>query len=221
MLDTRVGIVVDGALAHEYISAAKEGRVWAIESTPPLLRSLENALLSSLDLGNGRLVSGDLGLVPSYQPSVSFSVSVRVVSESGSACPELWVKNNGDCTLEQLDVCVGENSGDQRVWTAQWICRPVSEEGLHMSLHVRQSADALSALEGRRHDTPQVLDLFISRFSDSHAPPRATSPLGRAQVLTASHVFSETLQHHEHRSNSGEFSVHPLFGRWVAEDSPA
>ncbi|KAJ2818324.1 hypothetical protein GGI24_005132, partial [Coemansia furcata] len=223
MLDTRVGIVVDGALAHEYISAAKEGRVWAIESTRPLLRSVDNVLLSSLDLGNGRLVSGDLGLVPSYQPSVSFSVSVRVVSECGSnACPELWVKNNGDCTLEQLDVYVGEDSGDQRVWTAQWICRPVSEEGLHVSLHVRQSADALSALEGRRLDTPQVLDLFISRFSDSHAPPRAASPLGRAQVLPANHVFSETLQHHEHRSSSsGEFSVHPLFGRWVAEDSPA
>ncbi|KAJ2023325.1 hypothetical protein IWW57_004163, partial [Coemansia sp. S610] len=31
----------------------------------------------------------------------------------------------------------------------------------------------------------------------------------------------ETLRHHEHRGKGGEVSAHPLFSRWVAEDSPA
>ncbi|KAJ2884035.1 hypothetical protein H4R27_002381 [Coemansia aciculifera] len=239
MLETRVGIVVDGALAHEYILAAEEGTVWKIESTsaPPLLRCLTSPLplLSSLDLGNGRLVPGTLGLTPSYQPTTSFSVRVQLVSERGSgASPELWVKKNGDCTLEQLDVCesdVEQGDADRRAWTAQWLCGSVRDEGLHMSLHVRQSADTLSALEGRRHDdrTPRVLDLFISKFtipsdSDSPIPPLATLPLdnAKAQMLPTTHVFYETLRHHEHRSsNSGDVSAHPLFGRWVAEDSPA
>ncbi|KAJ2328742.1 hypothetical protein GGH92_009813, partial [Coemansia sp. RSA 2673] len=236
MLETRVGIVVDGALAHEYIlDASKEGTVWKIESTsaPPLLRCLTSplSLLSSLDLGNGRLIPGALGITPSYQPTTSFSVTVQLVSERGSvASPELWVKNNGGCTLEQLDVCESDEQGnaDRRMWTAQWLCGSVRDEGLHMSLHVRQSADTLSALEGRRHEdmAPRVLDLFVSKFtipdSDSHTPLLAALPLDKTQVLPTTHVFYETLRHHEYRNNnSGDVSVHPLFGRWVAEDSPA
>ncbi|KAJ2068694.1 hypothetical protein GGI08_000736 [Coemansia sp. S2] len=215
--------------------ASKEGTVWKIESTsaPPLLRCLTSplALLSSLDLGNGRLIPGTLGLTPSYQPTTSFSVTVQLVSERGSvASPELWVKNNGGCTLEQLDVCESDEQvdADRRMWTTQWLCGSVREEGLHMSLHVRQSADTLSALEGRRHEdmTSRVLDLFVSKFtipdSDSPTPPLAALPLDKAQVLPTTHVFYETLRHHEYRNNnSGDVSVHPLFGRWVAEDSPA
>ncbi|KAJ2732376.1 hypothetical protein IW152_003849 [Coemansia sp. BCRC 34962] len=224
-MEVRVGIVVDGAQAHEYILTAE---AWKIESAPPLLRCLTGQpLLSSLDLGNGRLVPGSLGLAPSYQPTTSFGVRVHIISANGS--PEVWVKKNEDCTLEQLDVCpsVGHDA-DRRAWAAQWLCGSVREEGLHVSLHVRQSADTLSALEGRRHgdEVSWVLDLFIGNFSappDPHTPPPVALPLdnSRAQALPTSHVFCETLKHHKHRSMGGEVSVHPLFSRWVAEDSPA
>ncbi|KAJ2478972.1 hypothetical protein IWW47_006064, partial [Coemansia sp. RSA 2052] len=127
--------------------------------------------------------------------------------QDSRASPELWVKKAVDGPLQKLNVCESEvaQSGDRQTWTTQWICdSSVGEAGLHVSLHMGQAADTLSALEGRRHETAPscVLDLFIDKF----ATP------------------TETLQHREHRSRADsneEYSAHPLFSRWVAEDSPA
>ncbi|KAJ2745672.1 hypothetical protein GGI20_001997 [Coemansia sp. BCRC 34301] len=246
MLETRVGIIVDGALAHEYILTGDE-LVWRIEasspaSAPPLLRCLASPLLPSasllsLDLGSGRLVPSSLGLVPSYQPTTSFSMHVHLSASDerdSRASPELWVRKAVDGPLQKLAVCESEvaQDGDRQAWTAHWLCDSASERDLQVSLHIGQAVDTLSALEGRRPDkAPCVLDLFVDKFatpplsSGLHEPSPSSSLNGaRAQMLPATHVFSETLRHYEHRSSDKgdeEYSAHPLFGRWVAEDSPA
>ncbi|KAJ2888289.1 hypothetical protein IWW38_004968, partial [Coemansia aciculifera] len=157
--------------------------------------------------------------------------------------PELWVKPQASGeTLQQLAVCLSDTpgddgDGDNRTWTAQWTCEPEAcQDGpQHVSLHMGQAVDTLGALEGRRRpDKPlSVLDFFVDKFATPLPPKLDTLKLGsaeveaRARVLPDTHVFSETLRHYEHRSNgsgnedSEEYSAHPLFSRWVAEDSPA
>ncbi|KAJ2003369.1 hypothetical protein GGI04_002991 [Coemansia thaxteri] len=236
-MEVKIDIVVDGALAHSYRLAEKT--TWHIapgdpkgSHSLPLLRSIPSLPTSpALSLG-GRIVPADLGLVPSYQVKRTLSVQVHMSGSGDRQSPEVSVRRGAGGVAspggsEQRVAVHNEAAGR---WTAEWSCGPdAGGGGGHVTVHMSvdgHAADTLSALEGRR-GRACVLGLFVGGGAAAGAPSDE-----RPRELAATHVFHEMLQYSDVRRQEaaaaaetadGESGVglHPLFGRWVAEDSPA
>ncbi|KAJ2448744.1 hypothetical protein EV183_005281 [Coemansia sp. RSA 2336] len=189
----------------EYVLDNTCWRMQTAGREPPLLRPIGKRGVWGAVAIDDTEIPAQLGVVPAYMGPHS-ELQVSVVSsgaEHGGLSVAVSVQSKNEAASSQhVDVRQATKPDAAR---AQW------------------RADS-SMLRGRTGIvTVQIAGHAGSRAASfafyAGAPAQPPEPAQEA-VVGSEHVFGEMLQHHAHRAGETEQSQHPLFGRWVAEDSP-
>ncbi|KAJ2157340.1 hypothetical protein GGF46_004575 [Coemansia sp. RSA 552] len=192
--------------AHEYVQTKAGWRISAGLLLRPAPESREQS--AALDMQGVEVAAGS-GIVPAYPGPVDVGVSGRVLS-AVSLVPEVAVQAKEQ--RRALDVRRTMDSDGRRAFYATLgrdQCRELlgGQDGV------------LSVVISFGHVT-HSLAVHMSADQQSHQAAAAKPVLEEAEALAPeTHVFHSMLRHREAR-RGGPDSRHPLFGQWVAEDSP-
>ncbi|KAJ2500414.1 hypothetical protein GGH96_002742 [Coemansia sp. RSA 1972] len=220
-----------GKRTHEYVLAGNGWRVDTAGGEPPLLRPIRNrGLWSQLTIDEAVIPAG-LGLVPAYMgPLAGLQVSVRSRSmldqtDSAELAVAIGVQHaDEESSSQHIEVLRDAATPGQRVLSAVWRadrCDALRARAGMVTVQISGHAGRIAA----RFDFYAGTDGSTSSVAKGSTAEHAVS--SGAEHVDETHVFSEMLQHREQRKHGGSESsdssnaTHPLFGRWVAEDSPA
>ncbi|KAI9481766.1 hypothetical protein IWW42_004951 [Coemansia sp. RSA 1085] len=205
----RLSVVIENKERRdEYVL---DNTCWRMETAgkePPLLRPIGNRGVWGAVAIDDTEIPAQLGVVPAYMgPQSELQVSVF---SSGS-----------EREHDGLSVAVSVQSKNEAASSQHVDVRQATKPD---TVRAQWRADS-STLRGRAGIvTVQIAGHAGSRAASFafYAGAAAVQPQEPAQeaVVGSEHVFGEMLQHHAQRTGETERAQHPLFGRWVGEDSP-
>ncbi|KAJ2172837.1 hypothetical protein EV181_007531, partial [Coemansia sp. RSA 532] len=177
------------------------------------------------------VIPAGLGLVPAYMgPLAGLQVSVRSRSmldqtDSAELAVAIGVQHaDEESSSQHIEVLRDAATPGQRVLSAVWRadrCDALRARAGMVTVQITGHAGRIAA----RFDFYAGTDGSTGSVAKGSTVEHAVS--SGAEHVDETHVFSEMLQHREQRkhgdseSSDSSNATHPLFGRWVAEDSPA
>ncbi|KAJ2851974.1 hypothetical protein IWW36_000747 [Coemansia brasiliensis] len=213
----RLSVVIENKERRdEYVLANTCWRMETAGGEPPLLRPIGKRGVWGAVAIDDTEIPAQLGVVPAYMgPQSELQVSVL------SSGPDNQEHNDG------LSVAVSVQSKNEAASSQRVdVQREATQPGL---LRAQWRPDS-SILRGRAGVvTVQIAGHTGSRaasfafYAGTTAVRTCKESTEEVAVVGSEHVFGEMLQHHAQRTGETEGSQqqqHPLFGRWVGEDSP-
>ncbi|KAJ2359502.1 hypothetical protein GGF43_000122 [Coemansia sp. RSA 2618] len=227
----------NGRTTHTYeLTDSSDG--WRIDTgggEPPLLQLVrDRGTWGQLTIDETAIPKG-LGLVPAYVGSPNaLRVTVRSCSALGQTgdadlTVAVSVQRGGEeASSQHLEVQREAATPGQRVMSAQWRAESSSAHWRAESSSAPRTQGGVVTVQIAGHAGSVAARFDFYAGFDGAAADRGPGDAAGAQHIDPGHVFSETLRHREQRkrgddasSDSGNGVQHPLFGRWVTEDSPA